>query len=92
MLKYHDCLDLLNLSEGEILRLTEHEHLAEVVEQEYDGYFTQTPDGEPALHPRIAEEMKDAEQRGDEDLLHRLKAIVARFIHHHPHHKTGGAT
>jgi hypothetical protein len=91
MLKYHDCLDLLNLSEGEILKITEHEHLTEIVEQEYDGYFVQTPEGEPALHRRIAHEMKDAEARGDHDLLHRLRAIVARFIHHHPDHKPGGA-
>ena len=83
MLTYQECLDMCGLSEDEIEAIAEHEHINTIIAAALGEYLI-THNQEPRIKGIILDDIKRAEQRGDEQHAEALRAVLKHFLATHP--------
>lgn len=83
MLTIQDCIELSGLTEDEVLAISEHEHVPEMVAVEMGAYLVETPDGEKRIKRMIADDIAAARARGDIKHALALKLVLRHYLQHH---------
>ncbi len=84
MLTLKDCIALCDLTEEEVAAIAEHEHIPMIIAAELGNYLVHSPEGVPMIRRFIADDIKEAEERGDRDHVRLLKLVLWHFIQTHP--------
>ena len=84
MLSYEDCLGLCDLTEEEVEAIASHEHIPEIVATELGSYLMHDPRGIPRIKTIILDDIRHAENRGDNQRALQLKLVLKHFIDTHP--------
>jgi hypothetical protein len=83
MLTIEDCIGLSELTEEEILAISEHEHIPEMVALQLGNYLVQTASGEKRIKAMIVDDIEAARRSGDVRHLLALKLCLKHFLEHH---------
>ncbi len=87
MLTYEDCLGVCDLTEEEIEAIAEHEHIPEIAAMEMGEYLVNSKDGIPKIKKIILDDIKAAEDTGDNEHAEELRKILKHFVTTHPSRK-----
>lgn len=87
MLTLNDCIALCDLTEEEVAAIAEHEHIPMIVAAELGNYLVHSAEGVPMIRRFITDDIKAAEERGDNAHVRLLKLVLWHFIQTHPDKK-----
>ncbi|MBK8889317.1 MAG: hypothetical protein IPN75_02485 [Dechloromonas sp.] len=83
MLTLQDCIELSELTEEEILAISEHEHIPEMVALELGNYLIHTESGERRIKRMIGDDIKHAQDTGNAEHAAVLKSVLKHYLEHH---------
>ncbi|MBL0352712.1 MAG: hypothetical protein WAS49_14655 [Candidatus Dechloromonas phosphoritropha] len=83
MLTLQDCIELSELTEEEILAISEHEHIPEMVALEMGNYLVHTKAGEKRIKAMIVDDIKHAQDTGNTGHAVLLKSVLKHYLEHH---------
>lgn len=83
MLSLEDCIALSELTEEEILAISEHEHIPEIAAAEMGNYLVQTPSGEMKIRAIIVDDIREARHHGDIKRVITLRMVLKRYLGEH---------
>jgi S-ribosylhomocysteine lyase LuxS involved in autoinducer biosynthesis len=83
MLTLQDCIELSELTEEEILAISEHEHIPEMVALELGNYLVHTEAGEKRVKAMIADDIKHAQDTGNTEHAVVLKNVLKHYLENH---------
>lgn len=83
MLTLHDCIELSELTEAEIMAIAEHEHIPEMLAVELGNYLTHLPTGEKRIKRMIVDDIEAARTAGDAQRVLQLKLCLRHYLEHH---------
>ena len=89
MLTYEDCLDMCDLTQEEIDAIAEHEHTDRIHALATGGYLVQRKGGERMIRRMIIDDIRHAQEMGDNSHEKELKQVLVHFIKNHPKHEIG---
>ena len=83
MLTIRDCIDLCQLTEGEVAAIAGHEHAADAIALEMGNYLCINADGEHRLSCMIIKDIEKA--RVHDNLAHaaKLRLVLQHFLERH---------
>ncbi len=84
MLTIEDCIALSELTEEEILAITEHEHVPEMLAVELGSYLIRTESGEVRVGRMIRDDIERAIGTGNYAHAARLRLCLKHYLEHHP--------
>jgi len=84
MLTLKDCIALCDLTEEEVEAIAEHEHIPTIVAAEMANYLCHSREGIPMIRHFIADDIRNAENRGNTKHAQLLKLVLWHFIQTHP--------
>lgn len=84
MLTIEDCIALSELTEEEILAITEHEHVPEMLAVELGSYLIRTESGEVRVGRMIREDIDHARRIGNYAHAAKLRLCLKHFLENHP--------
>ncbi len=82
-LSLQDCIDMSDLTEGEILAIAEHEHLPELLAVELGSYLVHLPGGEKRIKRMIQDDIKSAQAKKDHKHAALLKRVLKHYLERH---------
>lgn len=85
MLTIEDCIALSELTEEEILAITEHEHIPEMLAVELGNYLMRTESGEVRVGRMIRDDIEHARRTGNYAHAAKLRLCLKHYLEHHPH-------
>lgn len=85
MLTIQDCIALSELTEEEILAITEHEHIPEMLAVELGNYLVRTEDGEVRVGRMIRDDIEHARRVGNYARAAKLRLCLKHYLERHPH-------
>lgn len=88
MLTIEDCIALSELTKEEILAITEHEHIPEMLAVELGNYLVQTERGELRVGRMIRDDIEHALRTGNHAHAAKLRLCLKHFLQHHSHGMT----
>ena len=83
MLTLQDCIELSDLTEEEILAISEHEHIPEMVAVELGSYLVHTPSGEKKIKRMILDDIAHAKETGNLKHVAVLKGVLKHYVENH---------
>jgi DNA repair protein RadC len=83
MLTIEDCIGLSDLTEEEILAISQHEHIPEMAAVELGNYLVQTTSGEKRIKAMIVDDIDEARRAGNVHRAAALKLCLKHFLEHH---------
>ena len=86
MLTYEECLDLCDISEGEVSAIAEHEHIDPMIAMAM-GQYLSSHNGEHTIRRIIIEDIEHAEQTGNKQKIRSLRRVLEHFLATHPEQK-----
>ncbi len=84
MLTIEDCIALSELTEEEILAITEHEHVPEMLAVELGNYLVRSESGEVLVGRMIRDDIEHAVRTGNFAHAARLRLCLKHYLEHHP--------
>lgn len=85
MITLEDCIAFCDLTEAEVLAIAEHEHIPEVAAAALGEYLlTQDERGAEKIRTMIAEDIRNALDRGDHRHARELFMALRHFADAHP--------
>jgi len=82
MLTYRECLDLSDLTAGEVAAIAEHEHVDAMIAMAVGHDLLEQHDDQ-AIRGMILDDLKRADHRGDRFHAAELNHVLARFEREH---------
>ena len=82
-LTMQDCIDMSDLTEEEILAISEHEGFSEILAIELGSYLEHTPDGQKRIKRMIQDDIVISQMKGDVQHTAVLKSVLKHYIEHH---------
>ena len=83
MLTLQDCIELSDLTEEEILAISEHEHIPEMVAVELGCYLVHTSSGEKKIKRMILDDIAHAKETGNLKHAAVLKGVLKHYVENH---------
>ena len=83
MLTLQDCIELSDLTEEEILAISEHEHIPEMVAVELGSYLVHTTSGEKKIKRMILDDIAHAKETGNLKHVAVLKGVLKHYVENH---------
>ena len=84
MLSFQDCLDMADVTEGEIDAISKHNGIPPMVALELGHRLLQTAEGRRTLRDIITEDVVSAQARNHCDHCARFSRTLARFLENYP--------
>ena len=85
MITLEDCVALCGLTEEEVLAIAEHEHLPEIAAAALASYLVhQEHHGLDRVRDMIADDIRNAQARGDKEHVLVLLHVLHHFLRAHP--------
>ena len=84
MICLEDCIAMSGLTEEEILAIAEHEHVPEAVACGLAQYLSGNRAGLHRVRDIIVDDIRCAQQRGDEEHVRELLHVLHHFLRTHP--------
>ena len=81
MLTFEDCVALSGLTQAEVDAIAEHEHLPEMVAVELGNYLLCCENGELQVRSILADDLWQAEKRGDQAKIAELRKVLKYFVY-----------
>jgi hypothetical protein len=88
MLTYQECLDMCGLSDDEIKAIVEHEHMEPIIAAAFGQYLVTHKD-ERRIHGIILDDIKRAQDSGNQQHAEALRKVLKHFLAMHPEHSEG---
>ncbi|MCP8687350.1 hypothetical protein [Marinobacterium sedimentorum] len=88
MLTYQECLDMCGLSDDEINAIAEHEHMEPIIAAAFGQYLVTHKD-ERRIQGIILDDIKRAENAGNQQHAEALRKVLKHFLATHPEHREG---
>ncbi len=85
MLTYEECLDMCDLTQGEIEAIAEHEHMDPMIAMALGQYLT-THNGDQRIREIIFDDIRHAERNGNTEHAESLRKVLKHFLATHPEH------
>ncbi|MDF2181106.1 hypothetical protein [Neptuniibacter sp. CAU 1671] len=82
MLTYRECLDLSDLTAGEVAAIAEHEHVDNMIAMAV-GHELLERHEEQIIRSMILDDLKCADRRGDRFHAAELNHVLAQFVREH---------
>ena len=84
MITLEDCIALCGLCEEEVLAIAEHEHIPEIAATELAEYLLMSERGPQRICAIIADDIRDAQARGDRGHVLTLLHVLHHFLRKYP--------
>ena len=84
MITLEDCVGLCGLTEEEVLAIAEHEHLPEIAATALAEYLLSQEHGSEKVLDMIADDIRQAQLRGDKNHVVNLLHVLHHFLKTHP--------
>ena len=84
MITLEDCIGLCGLTEEQVLAIAEHEHLPEIAATALAQYMLNLEHGAEKIRDMIMDDIRTAQQRGDQPHILTLLHVLHHFLTTHP--------
>jgi hypothetical protein len=84
MISLEDCIAFCGLTEQEVLAIAEHEHIPEIAATALAEYLMHEQHGAERVRDMIADDIREAQRRGDKAHVLSLLHVLHHFLRSHP--------
>jgi hypothetical protein len=84
MISLQDCIAICGLDESEVRAIAEHEHVPEMVAAAMAQYMMRQAHGPETVLKYIVDDVRAANERGDQQHVRELLMCMKHFLHEHP--------